>query len=224
MKYNTSHFKEFIKKIIFRYSNFGNPNYRYNIEPIQLSKIIESIDNVLSHNSNKDSCFVEIGVARGMTSLFIAEHLKRSKIKNNFYCIDTFNSFTPEDINYEINVRGKDKRELLGFSYNDFEKWKKNFIDYEMVKPIKADVNKFDFGTLEKISFCFLDVDLYNPTKKALKSVLPCLTSNSIIMVDDIFDTRAWDGSDQAFKEFVKENNLEYQTVGNQCGLIKFGN
>ena len=29
-----------------------------------------------------------------------------------------------------------------------------------MVKAVKADINNFDFGTIEKISFCFLDVDL----------------------------------------------------------------
>ena len=85
-----------------------------------------------------------------MTSRFIAEHLMNSIINNNFYCIDTFSSFTQKDLNYEIENRCKSKRELLGFSYNDFEKWKKNFFEFKNVKPLKADVNSFDFNMLEK--------------------------------------------------------------------------
>tara|TARA_A100001015_G_scaffold310052_1_gene410644 strand:+ start:1300 stop:1974 length:675 start_codon:yes stop_codon:yes gene_type:complete len=222
MKYNTNYYREFLKKIIFRYTHFGKPKYEFCIEPIQLSKIIESIENVLLDKRNDNSCFVEIGVARGMTSRFIAEHLRCTKIKKNFYCIDTFSSFTDEDLNFEVNIRGKSKRELLGFSYNDFEKWKENFKNFEMVKAIKADINHFDFSKIEKISFCFLDVDLYNPTKNALKNILPFLSENSIIMVDDVVESGAWDGAGQAFKEFVKEKSLDYSIVGNKCGLIKF--
>ena len=222
MKYNTSKFKELIKKIIFRHTNFGKPNYNYNLEPIQLSKIIESIEYVLSDKENIDSCLLEIGVARGMTSRFIVEHLKSSNYNNNFYCIDTFSSFTEEDLNYEINVRGKLKNELLGFSYNDFEKWKNNFYEFKMVKPIKADINKYDFTSIEKISFCFLDVDLYKPTINALNNILPCMSNKSIIMVDDVVEEGSWDGSGLAFKEFVNKHSLDYELVGNKCGLISF--
>ena len=110
MKYNTNYFREFLKKIIFQYTSFGKPYYGFNIEPVQLSKIIESINNVLCDVKNKNSCLVEIGVARGMTSLFIAEHLQSAKIKNNFYCIDTFSSFTKDDLNtklsFAVNQKG----------------------------------------------------------------------------------------------------------------------
>ena len=40
-------------------------------------------------------------------------------------------------------------------------------------------------------------------------------------MVDDIVDHGAWDGSGQAFREFIKENSLETIMVGSKCGLIK---
>ncbi|MDA9734422.1 TylF/MycF family methyltransferase [SAR116 cluster bacterium] len=222
MRHNTNHIREFVKKIVFQYTNWGKPYYPYNIEPIQFSKIIDSIDSVLSDKNNKNSCLVEIGVARGMTSTFIAEHLKVSKKDNNFYCIDTFSSFTKADLDYEINYRGKTHREMLGFSYNNFEKWRSNFIKYKNVKPIKADINDFNFSKLEKISFCFLDVDLYKPTKNALNNIIPYLTKNAIIMVDDVVDNGAWDGSGQAFKEFVKEKSLDMVMVGTKCGLIKF--
>ena len=36
----------FIKKITFKYSNLGKPNFQYNLEPEQLSEIIISLKKV----------------------------------------------------------------------------------------------------------------------------------------------------------------------------------
>ncbi|MGI9407048.1 MAG: hypothetical protein ACR2O4_11820, partial [Hyphomicrobiaceae bacterium] len=87
----TSPLKEFVKKIAFRNTNFFKPNYPYSIEPIQLSKIISSIDEV-AHGKSRKLCIVEIGVARGKTSRFIVEHVQKSGYDADFYCIDTFSS------------------------------------------------------------------------------------------------------------------------------------
>ena len=108
---------ENIKKFIFNYTPFGAPVYSYNLEPIQLSEIIVSIEKI----KNIKGSICEIGVARGMTSRFICEHLKIQNYKETFYCIDTFASFEKEDIDFEIQNRKKDKKEIVGFSYNNFE-------------------------------------------------------------------------------------------------------
>ena len=63
---------ETIKKFIFNNTPFGAPSYSYNLEPIQLSEIIVSIEKI----KNIKGSICEIGVARGMTSRFICEHLK----------------------------------------------------------------------------------------------------------------------------------------------------
>ena len=82
------------KKFIFEYTNIGKPNYNYNLDPIQLAEIINSLETL----KNIDANICEIGVARGMTSRFICEHLSTNKFNDFFYCIDTFDSFTSEDI------------------------------------------------------------------------------------------------------------------------------
>ena len=117
--------KEFVKKLAFRYTKFGKPNYPYNVEPIQLSTIIMEIERL----KDFDGCICEIGVARGMTTRFIAEHIRYQKIenKNMYFALDTFNSFIGSDLTYEIDKRGKSLRDLRGFEYNSFEKWKNNF-------------------------------------------------------------------------------------------------
>ena len=56
---------------------------------------------------------------------------RRENINCEFYCIDTFSSFVEEDIKYEVENRGKSRNELIGFSYNSFEVWKKNFKDFK---------------------------------------------------------------------------------------------
>ena len=112
---------ENIKKFIFNYTRFGAPSYSYNLEPIQLSEIILSIEKTKELSGS----ICEIGVARGMTTRFICEHLKLLNYNEKFFCIDTFSSFEKEDIDFEIQNRQKSMEELRGFSYNNFERWKK---------------------------------------------------------------------------------------------------
>ena len=48
----------FIKKITFKHTILGKPNFQYNLEPEQLSEIIISLKKV----KNINGCICEIGV------------------------------------------------------------------------------------------------------------------------------------------------------------------
>lgn len=211
--------KEFLKKIIFRFTNFANPEYDYNIEPAQLLELLISIDNFAS--KTQKSIIVEVGVARGMTTRFLSEHISLKNYNLDYFCIDTFSSFTDKDLNFEITKRGKISKELLGFSYNDYTKWKNNFKKFNFIQPIQKDCSNFDFSTIAPINLCFLDVDLYLPTKNTLNKIWPHMAENSSIIVDDVADNNQWDGAYQAFMEFVNEKKLNYYIVGTKCGVIK---
>ena len=209
---------ENLKKFVFKYTNIGKPNYPYNLDPLQLSEIIISLEKV----KNLDGVICEIGVARGMTTRFICEYLNNTDTKTDYYCLDTFNSFTKEDVNFEIENRKKTHSELLGFSYNNFKKWKKNFNNYEYIKAIETDVKKFDFKKIKPIKFALLDVDLYLPTLSALENLKNNMITGGILMVDDVSKNNSWDGADQAFHEFIKKHSLKFELVGKKCGIIKF--
>ena len=168
--------KEKLKSFLFKYTQIGSPHYSYNLDPLQLAEIINSLEKVKQIKGS----ICEIGVARGMTTRFICEYLNISNYKTDFYCIDTFDSFVDEDIKYEIEKRNKTKTELLGFSYNNYEKWKKNFRNFTFLKPIKADVKKFDFSKIKPIKFVLLDVDLYLPTINALENLRINMCSGGI--------------------------------------------
>lgn len=210
--------KENLKKIIFKYTKIGSPTYSYNLDPLQLAEIINSLEKV----KNIEGAICEIGVARGMTTRFICEYLENRDEQPKFYCFDTFNSFAKEDIQYEVEKRNKTKSELIGFSYNDFEKWKNNFKQFDFVKAIKKDIKNFDFGEIQPIKFALLDVDLYLPTLSALNNLKNNMAKGGILMVDDVSKDNSWDGANQAFHEFVEQHSLKFKLIGKKCGVIEF--
>ena len=209
--------KDVGKRILFRHTRLGAPRYDYNISPRQCAAIINGLED-LRHG---DGAIVEVGVARGMTSRFIAEYLRSVNSNVPFYCIDTFASFTPEDVRVEVERRGKTRAEISGFGYNDFNRWKANFADFDFVTAIKADANDFDFGSIAPIKFMFVDCDLYRPTLNILRNAAPYLASDFIILVDDVMDNSRWDGAFEAFHEFASETNFSTEVIAGNCGVVR---
>jgi O-methyltransferase len=170
--------------------------------------------------------FAEVGCAYGNTTIFINKYMDAEKIDKKYYAIDTFSGFVPEDIAYEVSKRHKDPSRYY-IANTVFEYNKKSF-DYTMnrnginrVVSIQADVNKFDLTRLGALSFVLLDVDLYRPMKKCLKELYRVLTPNGIIIVDDC-DSKVieWEGSAQAYKEFMQEINQPTQIVHGKLGIV----
>jgi predicted O-methyltransferase YrrM len=208
---------EFAKSIAFKYTRLLAPHYPYNIEPIQLATIIMELDRL----KQASGCVAEIGVARGMTTRFICEHLVAAKADTRLYAIDTFTSFTEADLDYEVKKRGKDLFELKGFAYNDFDIWQRNFSDFPFVKAIQADCSTFDYASIGPIKVAFLDVDLYLPTRNALPGIYKSLIPGGAIIVDDVMDNSRYDGAYQAYMEFCQELGVAPIVVGSKCGVIR---
>lgn len=215
---NTNRIKELIKKLVFRYTQIGRPNYPYGIEPIAMAAIINEIERVKEIQGN----IVEIGVARGMTTRLICEHLIRQQIHNRqtLFALDTFSSFTEKDLRFEIEKRGKTRNELLGFAYNDYGIWKRNFLEFPFVKAVQTDCAEFDYRRISPIKLVFLDVDLYLPTTKTLPKVYEQLVNGGVILVDDVKDNNGCDGAYHAYIEFCQSKGIPQKIVGNRCGLI----
>ena len=210
--------KEYVKKFAFRYLKVGAPKYDFNVEPIQMALLVNEIERM----KNIDGCICEIGVARGMTTRFLAEHIKSQNIeeKNKYFAIDTFNSFVKDDLTFEVEQRDKKIIDLRGFEYNSYNVWKSNFSEFNFINAIQADCALFDFNTIDPIKLTFLDVDLYLPTKKTLQKVFDATVKGGVIFVDDVLDNTAYDGSYQAYMEFCNENKIQPKIIGNKCGVI----
>ena len=209
----------FLKKIFLSFftKNFFN-SYNYLIEPIQLAKYI----NEISNTSKLEGSIVEIGVFRGSTTAFALEHMKSEKINKKYFALDTFEGFTKSDINYEVLKRNKKKQALYNaFKINNEKLFNKNLSNYKNLITIKCDCADFNFDKIGPIAVCLIDVDLYLPTKIALKSTYKNLIKGGTILVDDCANDRNFDGSYLAYKEFIKEQNLEEAYIGKKCGLLK---
>ncbi len=210
--------KELVKKFVFRHTRFGAPTYPYNVDPIQLATVVNELERL----RDTDGAIVEIGVARGMTTRFICEHLVQSdQSGQRVFALDTFASFSSSDVQHEIESRGKRQEELRAFAYNDFEVWKKNFEQYPFVTAFQAGCSTFDYSRLGVIKLAFLDVDLYLPTKRALERIYPVLSNDGTILVDDVRRNSSWDGAEQAYREFCQEHGITPSMVGARCGMIR---
>lgn len=210
---------ELAKKIAFKHTKFGAPRYPYNVEPIQLATLVMELERVKALNGN----VVEIGVARGMTTRFMAQHIANQNLGNSlkYYAIDTFESFTDDDLKYEVEKRGKSLFELKGFDYNDYEIWQNNFSAFPFVKAIKSDCATYDYSQIKPLKLTFLDVDLYLPTKNALPKIYDATISGGVILIDDVLNNTTYDGAYQAYMEFCDEYNLPKKVIGNKCGFIQ---
>tara|TARA_B100000242_G_C42965798_1_gene448032 strand:- start:217 stop:864 length:648 start_codon:yes stop_codon:yes gene_type:complete len=209
--------KEILKKIVFRYLKLGGPSYRYNVEPIQLATLIYELDRLDSFKGN----ILEVGVARGMTTRFLCEHLKNNaNFDGVYYAVDTFDSFTESDLAHEVESRGKKISEIRGFEYNDVNIWQSNFKDFPFVKAVKGDCSAIDYNRLSPIKLTFLDVDLYIPTLNALEKIYDCTVEGGVILVDDCMDNTPVDGALAAYNEFCTKKGIESKIIGNKCGII----
>jgi hypothetical protein len=209
--------RDLAKKLAFRYTRLGVPAYPYIVEPIQLATIVSELERV----KDLPGSIIEVGVAWGQTTRFVCEHLVATGRAEKFYAIDTFDSFCPKDVEFEVNHRGKTREEVSGFGYVDFEVWKKNFREFKFLTAYKADCSTFDYSIVAPIKFVFLDVDLYLATLSALRQMYSCLTEGGVILIDDVMPQSRWDGAYQAYEEFCAESGLPFQVIGNKMGIIR---
>jgi predicted O-methyltransferase YrrM len=211
--------KEKAKTLIFRHTSLAAPTYRYNIEPIQLAYLIMEIERLKNVQGN----IVEIGVARGLTTRFLAQHIKNQKLDQSLklYAVDTFESFTEADLAFEVSNRGKSLDALDAFKYNDYDVWKNNFTEFKFVVPVQSDCSIVDYDKLGPVKVAFLDVDLYLPTQKTLPKLFSALVPGGVILVDDVLQGTDYDGAYQAYMEFCEAIGQAPEVIGNKCGIVR---
>ncbi len=215
-------FVKLIKEVQFNspFRRYFFPRYAYNFSPPQLCFLCQCVEDT----KDIEGAVFEVGCASGSTTVFINKYMDAQNIKKDYYAIDTFSGFIAEDIEFEVANRDKVRERYTGFQAN-----KKKWFDGTMlqngitrVKSIEADVNNLDLKALGPLSFSLLDVDLYRPMKKALPELYDVLTPGGIIIVDDCNSSDTlFDGSDQAYKEFMKDINQAVHIIYGKLGVIR---
>src|SRR5947209_19944141 len=100
----------FLKYVAYRtpLMRLLGPRYPYKISPGQLTFLCDAI----SATSKTGGSILEIGAAKGDTSVFLLEHLRTTGDPRKLHLIDTFSGFTPDSVTHEVTIRGKERSEF----------------------------------------------------------------------------------------------------------------
>ena len=195
------------------------PRYPYKINPGQLSAMLQFIDATRDSGAS----VAEIGVAQGDTSIFLLEHLATTADPRTLYLFDTFNGFTEDSIDHEVQVRHKSRSDYEAFRYGDERIFARNIrkCGYDRFRTIKGDAAQFDWRTIGPIGAVLLDIDLYRPSVDVLDAIYPLLAPGGGIVLDDCLANTPWDGSLQAYEEFISAHGLPFERVGGKGAVIR---
>lgn len=210
------------KYLVYRTPGAGrlmSPAYPYKINPGELAAMVGLID------ATRDSgaLVAEVGVAQGDSSVFLLEHLRTVDDPRTMHLFDTFSGFTPQSIAVEVETRGKDASAYDKFRYGSEDHFKKNLRrrGYDRFETHPGDASAVDWAAWGGIGAMLLDIDLYEPTLAILEAAYPHLVPGGGIVVDDCLDNTPWDGSLQAYQEFIDKHDLPFVRVGQKGALIR---
>jgi len=209
------------KKIDLIIKNLSKKNILNNPEVFRdrqsISRLISRVD-LFRKIQNIQGSIVECGVYQG-NNLFLNYHLSNIfdpyNFKRKIIGFDTFTGFT--SINKKKDKFGK-QNYLNNVSYSGLKKiskiqdLNKPLSHISQIQLIKGDACK----TIPKyissnkhliISLLYLDFDLYEPTKIALKKLVPLIPKGGILVFDELNDER-WPGETEALKEILNLNKI----------------
>ena len=108
-----------------------------------------------------------------------------------------------DDFNKKINqiARILLDRQDMSFSY-DFE-----IIKGDIKRTVPSEINK---GNLKQVSFLYVDCNAYLPSKKAMESIYPIMSSGGMICIDE----HKFGGETKALTEIAEKYGLEVEETG----------
>lgn len=195
------------------------PSYPYKLNPAQLSAML----GLMEATREAGASVAEIGVAQGDTSVFLLEHLRTTGDARRLFLFDTFEGFTPASIEVEVSARGKEPAAYDAFRYGDEKRFERNLRNagYENFEIVKGDASGFDWSAIAPIGAVILDIDLYQPTISTLNAIWPHLVPGGGVVVDDCLLGTPWDGSLQAYEEFIAAQALPFERVGEKGAVVR---
>lgn len=195
------------------------PRYPYKIDPAELAAMLSLIDQTRASGA----AIAEIGVAQGDSSVFFLQHLTTTGDERPLWLFDTFEGFTEQSVAHETQVRGKDGAAFDQFRYGSEARFRRNLQDagYTQFRTVKGDASVFDWASLGPIGAVLLDIDLYQPTIAILEKLWPHVIPGGGVVLDDCLADTPWDGSLQAYQEFIARHGLPFERVGNKGAVLR---
>jgi O-methyltransferase len=177
-----------------RNSPFGHRlahRYPYMYTPRQLATLVSLLDEAATNAPSGQ--VVEVGCAAGHSTVFIAYHLaelaKRGQ-RHDYHAYDTFAGFPESDVDYEARrIPNIARSRFEGFQLNR-QSWVQQSLDRnaENIAPVTlhcVNASEHDFAEIADLAFGLIDVDLHQPTARALERLWPKVSPGGVIVIDD---------------------------------------
>lgn len=159
--------------------------------------------------NDKDGDIVEIGCSYGQTSVVIKTFIDLFCPHKDFWVFDSFEGILGTS-DKDSNAHGHCGDGDLSSSLDNFIK---RFDQFDICLPdkiSKVDVREMKEDELpDKISFCYIDLDIYEPTKHILPLIWNRLKEGGVIVIDDYYYEEVFNGVKPAVDEFLEENLIK---------------
>ena len=208
-KKNYLKIKSLIKK--FNFSEFELiTNYGLFSGNTNLFKTLK-IYHLINEVSSIKGDVIELGIHKGNTSLLIKKILDIFKIKKKLFLLDHFRglvNFTDKDtkISKKLEFKYKSKKKQVEAFINFF-----NFKNIKIIDKDATTLNKGFFKKNQKFCFVYMDMDLYEPTIKALNSIDSHVSKGGYIIFDEGLKKDWSEG--KAIKHFYNLNKNKYEII-----------
>ena len=193
----------------FKFSDFELiTNYGLFSGDTNLFKTLTIFD-IINKTSKIKGDIIELGIHKGNTSLLIKKILSIFKIKKKLYLLDHFKGlihFNKED----TKVSRKFKGQYVGkeFQIKTFF----NFFNFKNIHIINKDATTLEAGFFKnkKFSLAYFDMDLYEPTFRALEAIDKNIVVGGFIVFDE-GHKKLW-SERFAIRDFLK-GNKKYKKI-----------
>jgi macrocin-O-methyltransferase TylF-like protien len=169
---------------------------------------------------------VECGVFRGFSLMSwakLSSILEPENLTRRIYGFDSFDGF-PSVTEMDRSAAGDaEPGDFQGSSYDELQELirvydQDRFLGHiPKIQLIRGDATKSIPGFVKEnthllVSLLFLDMDLYEPTKAALKNFLPRMPKGAVLAFDEL-DNPIWPGETTALLESLSINRLKIQRL-----------
>jgi hypothetical protein len=162
----------------------------------------------LEQTRNLEGDIVELGVGPGRFLVYCASWLKASRSSKCYWGYDTFSGFPSVTSKDAVGLTPERLRLVRPgtyvFSRRRIERLIESF-QFRNVKLIEGDFAKtLDEMKPEKISFLFMDCDLYESYRIGLEKLYDHVVPGGVILFDEYERTHEWPGARFAVDEFFQ--------------------